>query len=520
VESFNASRYLVERRVAGGDGHKTAIRVRDRSLSYEELLERVVGAAAGLRELGVRPEERVVLVLFDGAEFVATFLGAMWIGAVPLPLNPLLPGGDLARSAADSRARVAVISVERLGHARDLVAGAPELRHLIVAGDGELLEVDTVDLHRYGPLMTAAREAAAYETWEESPGFWLCTSGTTGRPKLAMHRHVDLRLVAEGYAREVLEIGAHDRCVSVAPMFHAYGLGNSLVFPFSVGAMAILEPTRPPSAALVADLVRAERPTLFFSVPTFYAALLAADLPKDTFASVRSAVSAGEPLPGDLFSRFGDRFGLEILDGIGSTEMTHIYISNRRGQAQPGSSGMPVVGYEIRLVDESGQEVAAGVPGQLRVSGASAATGYWCRSQETRRSFEGEWFRSGDMYVRSQDGRYAYLGRADDMFKVGGEWVAPAEVEAVLIDHPGVLEAVVVGRPREDGLLEPAAYVVPVPDAELDDVALAQHCSDRLAGFKRPRAVVVVDQLPKTAMGKIKRSAVREWAHGAPVAVA
>ncbi|MBD0283422.1 MAG: AMP-binding protein, partial [Thermoleophilaceae bacterium] len=232
------------------------------------------------------------------------------------------------------------------------------------------------------------------------------------------------------------------------------------------------------------------------------------------------AVSAGEPLPGDLFSRFGDRFGLEILDGIGSTEMTHIYISNRRGQAQPGSSGMPVVGYEIRLVDDSGQEVPAGVPGQLRVSGASAATGYWCRSQETRRSFEGEWFRSGDMYVRSQDGRYTYLGRAGDMFKVGGEWVAPAEVEAVLMDHAGVLEAVVVGRPREDGLLEPAAYVVPVRDAELDEVALGQHCSDHLAGFKRPREVVVVDQLPKTATGKIKRSAVREWAHGAPVAVA
>jgi acyl-coenzyme A synthetase/AMP-(fatty) acid ligase len=262
VQSFNASRYLVERRVAGGDGQKTAIRVRDRSLTYEELLERVIGAAAGLRELGVRPEERVLLVLFDGVEFVATFLGAMWIGAVPLPLNPLLSGGDLARSAVDSRARVAVVSVERLAHARDLVAGAPELRHLVVAGDGELLEVDTVDVHRYGSLMTTAREAAAYETWEESPGFWLCTSGTTGRPKLAMHRHVDLRLVAEGYAREVLEIDAHDRCLSVAPMFHAYGLGNSLVFPFSVGAMAILEPTRPPSAALVADLVRDERPTV------------------------------------------------------------------------------------------------------------------------------------------------------------------------------------------------------------------------------------------------------------------
>jgi benzoate-CoA ligase len=292
----------------------------------------------------------------------------------------------------------------------------------------------------------------------------------------------------------------------VAPLFHAYGLGNSLAFPFSVGATAILEPTRPPPPALVADLARAERPTLFFAVPTFYAALLAAELPEDTFASVRTAVSAGEPLPSDLFRRFGDRFGVEILDGIGSTEMTHIYISNRRGLAQPASSGMPVVGYEIRLVDESGQEVPAGVPGQLRVSGASAATGYWCRSQATRRSFEGEWFRSGDIYVRSEDGRYTYLGRVDDMFKVGGEWVAPAEVEAVLMEHAGVLESVVVGAPREDGLVQPVAFVVPLPDC-------------RLAGFKRPRRVVVIEKLPKTATGKIKRAVVREWAReGAPVA--
>lgn len=462
--SFNAGRYLVEQRVADGDGQRTAIRVQGRSLTYEQLLEQVVGAAAGLRELGVRPEERVLLVLFDGVEFVAAFLGAMWIGAVPLPLNPLLPGGDLALAAADSRATVAVMSVEGLASAPDLVVGAPELRHLVVVGEGETPEAGKADVHRYASLMAAAREVAAYETWEDSPGFWLCTSGTTGRPKLAMHRHVDLRLVAEGYAREVLEIERDDRCLSVAPLFHAYGLGNSLVCPFSVGATAILEPTRPPTPALVADLVRTEAPTLFFSVPTFYAALLAAELPQDTFAPVRSAVSAGEPLPGDLFTRFSDRFGVEILDGIGSTEMTYIYISNRRGQAQPASSGMPVVGYEIRLVDDGGQEVPAGVPGQLRVSGASAATGYWCGSQATRHAFEGEWFRSGDMYVRSEDGRYTYLGRADDMFKVGGEWVAPAEVEAVLMDHPGVLEAVVVAAPRQDGLLQPAAYVVPVPN--------------------------------------------------------
>jgi benzoate-CoA ligase len=520
VRSFNASRYLVERRVAEGDGERTAIRIHGRSVKYGELQELVLGAAAGLRELGVRPEERVVLVLLDGLEFVATFLGAMWIGAVPLPLNPLLPGRDLALSTADSRARVAVMSGDRLATAADLAAGAPELTHLVVARDHDMPEPIAVQVHQYAPLMTTPQEVAAYETCEDSPGFWLCTSGTTGRPKLAMHRHVDLLLVAEGYAREVLEIERDDRCLSVAPLFHAYGLGNSLAFSLSVGATAILEPTRPPTPALVAELAQAERPTLFFAVPTFYAALLAAELPEDTFASVRVAVSAGEALPARLFTRFADRFGVEILDGIGSTEMTHIFISNRRGKAQPGSSGTPVAGYRIRLVDDDGHEVQAGVPGQLRVSGASAATGYWCRAAATRQSFEGEWFRSGDMYVRNQDGSYTYLGRADDMLKVGGEWVAPAEVEAVLIEHPGVLEAVVVGAPRKDGLVQPIAYVVPKPDCALDEAELAQHCHRRLAGFKRPRRLVVVDALPKTATGKIKRNAVREWAQDALGALA
>lgn len=523
MEPFNAVRYLLQRHVVAGAGQRSAIRIQGRSLTYEEVFEGVIGAAAGLRELGVRPEERVLLVLFDGVEFVTTFLGAMWIGAVPLPLNPLLPGGDLALSAADSRARVAVVSTRRLAGAPDLVGGAPELRHLVLVPEGDMPEPlrTGVEVHAYAPLMTGGRDAAAYETWEDSPGFWLCTSGTTGRPKLAMHRHIDLRLVAEGYAREVLGIHQDDRCLSVAPLFHAYGLGNSLAFPFSVGATAVLEPTRPPTPAFVADLVRAEGPTLFFPVPTFYAALLAAELPEDTFASVRTAVSAGEPLAAPLFTQFRDRFGIETLDGIGSTEMTHIYISNRRGQARPGSSGMPVVGYQIRLVDDVGQELPAGVPGQLRVSGASAATGYWCRARTTRESFEGEWFRSGDMYVRSQDGSYTYLGRADDMFKVGGEWVAPAEVEAVLMDHPAVLEAAVVGAQREDGLVHPVAYVVAKPDSELDVAEVAQHCRDRLAGFKRPRRLVVVESLPKTATGKIKRPAVREWAQkGVPAVVA
>lgn len=497
MESFNAAEYFLDRHVAAGNGQRLALRIRGRSLTYADLLAAARGAAAGLRELGVRPEERVLLVLLDGPEFVATFLGAMRIGAVPVPANPLVPGPELAAIARDARARIAILSGEKAALAAELAAGAPELRHAL-AGD------------EVASLLAATGRGDPYPTWEDSPGFWLCTSGTTGRPKLAMHRHVDLRHVAEGFAREVLAIEPDDRCLSVAPLFHAYGLGNSLAFPLSAGAAAILEPTRPPSPALVAEIVATERPTLFFSVPTFYAHLLAAELERETFASVRQAVSAGEALPAELFERFRERFGVEILDGIGSTELTHVFISNRSGEARPGSSGTPVGGYRIRLEDDEGNEVAPGTPGHLLVSGATAATGYWCRTAETRRTFLGDWVRTGDVYVRSEDGFYTYLGRSDDMLKVGGEWVSPFEVEAVLAEHPGVLEAAVVGHENRAGLTEPVAYVVAAPGGTLDGDSLAEFCRGRLAGYKRPRRVVVLDALPKTATGKIRRTELRE----------
>jgi benzoate-CoA ligase family protein len=333
-----------------------------------------------------------------------------------------------------------------------------------------------------------------------------------------MHRHVDLRLTAEGYARDVLQLTPEDRCFSVAPMFHAYGLGNSLTFPLSVGATAVLEPTRPPTPARVLEVLGRERPTLFFGVPTFYAALLAAELPADCFGSVRLAVSAGEALPGDLYCRFLERFGVEILDGIGSTELTHIYLSNRPGEARPGTSGYPVSGYRVRLEDDEGNDVGAERPGQLCVAGASLASGYWCRTDATRERFCGEWFRTGDMYTRSEDGFYTYLGRVDDMLKVGGEWVSPAEVEGVLVEHPDVLEAAVVGVSR-DGLVKPVACVVATRDHVLDVAELLEFCRIRLAGFKRPREVLVVDELPKTATGKIQRTKVRSLAEATQIGV-
>jgi benzoate-CoA ligase len=490
-DPFNAADYLIDRHAREGRGEHIAIRVGGESVTYEELAWRVATTAGALASLGVRAEERVVMVLFDGTDFVCTFLGAMRLGAVPVPLNPLLPAEDLGQAAADSRARVAVIAAERAEVLSTLADAAPELVHL------------AVDL-------TSDSDEPQFDAWEDSPGFWLCTSGTTGRPKLVMHRHVDLRVTAEGYAREVLGIRADDRCYSVAPMFHAYGLGNSLSFPLAAGATAVLEPKRPPSPELAAHVLRTERPTLFFAVPTFYAALLAADLPDDTFESTRLAVSAGEPLPASLCEDFERRFGVEVLDGIGSTEMTHIYISNRVGRVRPGSSGTTVSGYRVLLEDEQGKPVPADTPGHLLVAGESLASGYWCRTDATRQRFHGEWLRTGDMYSASADGFYTYLGRADDMFKVAGEWVAPAQVEAVLIEHPDVLEAAVVGVPATDGLVKPVAVVVPTPGRDVDPDALIEKCRGRLAGFKRPREVVVVDALPKTATGKIVRSKIEE----------
>jgi benzoate-CoA ligase family protein len=513
VEPFNASWYLLDRRLEAGDGGRAALRASGTDVTYAELHELVCRVAAGLRGVGIRPEERVALVLFDTVELVATFLAALRIGAVPLPLNSLLPGRDLGLTVAESRARVAVVSSAREALAAELAEGAPELERVIVVGERGVPALVRVNVGSWDELAAADPGGGEpYHTWDDSPGFWLCTSGTTGRPKLAMHRHADLRITAEGYAREVLDIRPEDRCFSVAPLFHAYGLGNALGFPLSAGATAILEAARPPRPDRVAEVVQAEQPTLFFAVPTFYAALLAADVPETTFASVRHAVSAGEALPAELFTRFLDRFGVETLDGIGSTEMTHIYVSNRAGRCRPGSSGTVVGGYRLRLTDEGGDEVPQGTPGQLWVAGESAATGYWCRTDATRQSFHGDWFRSGDMYVESEDGFYSYLGRADDMFKVGGEWVAPAEVEAVLIEHPDVLEVVVVGAARGDGLVETVACVVPVPAGTIDSEALVEHCRSRLAGFKRPRRVLVLDELPKTATGKIQRGVLRERA--------
>lgn len=510
MAEFNAADFLLDRHVREGNGDRLAVLAPGRTLTYGELTEEVHRVAGGLAGIGVRPEERVMLCMVDGIELLTGILGAMWLGAVPVPVSTMVTGPELGNVLADSRARVLCVSDEFSAAAKTAIESAPEVTDVVLdRADPSAFSI-LVRTHDWAELSTS-EDSPAYRTCPDSPALWLYTSGTTGQPKGAMHRHASIRAVCETYGSQVLGVRADDRCFSVAKLFFAYGIGNSLFFPLSAGACSILDPTRP-SPHGVAEKVRTARPTLFFGVPTFYSALLASDLPDDTFSSVRQAVSAGEPLPAVIFERFRERFGVEILDGIGSTEALHIFLSNRPGQAVPGTTGVAVPGYDIELRDTDGAlPVEDGQPGELYVRGPSTAVGYWSRYETTKRVFQGEWLRTGDSYLRNADGTYTCLGRFDDMLKAGGIWVSPAEVEQRLLQHPDVAEAAVVAAPDADGIDKPVACVVAAAGREIDERALIEFCREGLASFKRPRAVVRLAELPKTATGKIRRTVVREF---------
>jgi benzoate-CoA ligase family protein len=509
---FNASTYLVDARLAEGAGDRVAVRRGDETLTYAQLCRLTAEVAAALRALDVRREERVLFVMSDGVELLAGILGAFRAGAIAVPVSTMYNGAELGGILADSGARTLVVTAEFATAAAGAIPAATELAQVVVVGDVDV-PVPT-GVRRYGwAEFLAGGSAAAGDpapTTDDSPALWLYTSGTTGTPKAAMHRHANIRHVVESYGKQVLKIGPEDVCFSVAKMFFAYGIGNSVFFPLSVGAGTVLEPRRP-SPGVVAEVMARHRPTLFFSGPTFFAALLASELPADTFGSVRTSVSAGEALPPALYARFTGRFGVDILDGIGSTECLHVFISNRTGDVRPGTSGLPVPGYDVELRNSSGVVTGAGAPGALYVRGASIASGYWCRTDATRAVFQGEWLRTGDTYVRTPDGYYACLGRDNDLLKAGGIWVSPSEVEDRLLQHPAVAEVVVVGVPDADGLDKPVACVVPAAGQTVDAEELIAFCREGLASFKRPRAVLVVDALPKTATGKMQRYRVREF---------
>jgi benzoate-CoA ligase family protein len=519
---FNAAEWLVARHAMSTPERLaiTAVGLDGtvRTFSYGELDEAVRRFAAALIASGVRPEERLLLCMGDTPELLTAFLAGLRIGAVPVPVSTMLKPKDIAVLARDSRARLVALSSE-FSELAPAVGGLLDLTDVVLLTDDSeaaLPEVEHTRVRDWDSFVAAGADfleqtATPYPTVEDSPAFWLYTSGTTGTPKAAMHRHGSLRDTAETYARDVLAIGPDDVTFSVAKFFFAYGLGNTLTFPFSVGASTVLDRSRPSPAGTL-RILRDFRPTLFFGGPTYYAALLTAGLPHDAFTSVRACVSAGEAFPAALFERFTSTFGVEMLDGIGSTEMLHIFISGRPGRTRAGSTGEIVAGYEAKIVDDDGNPVPDGTPGNLFVRGSSAATGYWCRMETTRLVFQGHWVRTGDTYVRSADGYYSSLGRTDDIIKAGGIWVSPTEVEERLRQHPDVVQVVVVSVPDESGLDKPVACTVLSPGAAATVDDLVAFCRAGLAAFKRPRNVLVFDELPTTATGKLQRFRIRELA--------
>lgn len=509
---YNAATWFVDRHVVEGRAARLAVIHESGRLTYGDVAAGANRLGNALRRLGVRREQRVVLLLHDSAQFVWSFWGALKIGAVPIPTNTLLKPHDYEYMLRDSRAEVAIVSEPLAPALAAARSRAPALRHVVVAGRAAAGDLSYDDL-----VGAESPELDPADTTKDDVAFWLYTSGTTGTPKAAVHLHHDMLVCCETFGRHVLEIGPDDRTFSVAKLFFAYGLGNALYFPFHVGAATILFPGRP-EPAKVFEVITRERPTLFYAVPTAYAAMLQVPDAGRTYdlRSVRLCISAGEPLPKAIYERWLERFGIEILDGIGSTELCHQFIANRPGRVRPGSSGTLVPGYEARIVDDAGRDLPAGEIGNLLVSGDSACACYWNQHERTKQTFQGEWVRTGDKYTRDADGYFWYAGRGDDMIKAGGMWVSPAEVEGALVEHPAVVEAGVVGAAGADELVKPVAFVVlargqapgPALEAELQGFV-----KQRLAHYKYPRWIRFVDELPKTATGKIQRYKLREIAN-------
>jgi benzoate-CoA ligase family protein len=491
---------LVDRHVEEGRGDRPALYLAQRWLSYADLQELANRAGNALRdEVGIQPEQRVAILLPDGPEFVAAFLGAMKIGAVPVPMNTAARPAELRFMLEDSRARAVVAH-----HSLDVSDYSRDIRVLSVGADAARGSF-------HAALDRAAPTLEAFGTGVDEPCYWLYSSGTTGRPKGVVHLHGDMLACVAPYAKEVVSIEPDDVTFSVARLFFSYGLVNSLFLPLLAGASSVLTAERS-DVAHTLDVVRRYRPTLFFSVPTSYAQLCSAldgsvDRP---FDSVRLAISAGEPLPEPLYARWTALTGVEVLDGLGSTEVGYIFCSNRSGQVRPGSSGVLIGDHQARIVDEAGWDVPDGATGELWVKAASTALHYWNQREKTTQTFCGAWLRTGDRYFRDADGFFWYQGRADDVFKVSGQWVSPLELESCLLSHPGVLECAVVGALDDTGLMKPKAFVVRRPGADVTAAELQALAKERLQPYKYPRWVAFVDELPKTASGKVQRYLLRD----------
>jgi benzoate-CoA ligase len=510
---YNFAADILGRNLAAGRNDSPAFVDPRGTWTYGTLADRVERFGHVLRSLGIRREERILLALLDTIDWPTAFLGSIKAGIVAVPVNTLMTEDDYRFMLADSRARVLVVSEELYPKFANLVGSCPDLAHVIVSG------AQAHGHARFEDLITGAKsEPVTAPTTRDDMCFWLYTSGSTGKPKGAVHTHADLKLTDDLYAGPILGITDKDVCYSVAKLFFAYGLGNAMTFPMSAGATTILLPDRPTPDA-VAALLKQHRVTVFYAVPTFYAAFLAsAAAPQREATSMRLCVSAGEALPPDVGRRWSERYGVDILDGLGSTEMLHIFLSNRPGDVKYGTSGKPVPGYDMRLVDDDGEVIKSrGEMGELQVRGPTSAIMYWNNREQSRATFLGEWTRSGDKYIEDDNGYFVYCGRRDDMLKVGGIYVSPFEVEGALQSHPDVLEAAVVAWPDEEQLIKPKAFVVlKAPDQACDEKstadlarALQEHCRQKLAVYKYPRWIEFRRDLPKTATGKIQRFKLR-----------
>ena len=502
---YNAATTFVDENIVQGRGKKTAIYYQDQQITYQEVFERVNRTGNALKALGIEIEHRVLLILPDSPEFVFSLFGAIKIGAVPIPTNPWMKSSDYQYLLNDSRARAVIVHESILPEIEKVQDLCRYLGHVLVVGKqtGKALSYDSL-------IGKASDKLEAEPTNKDDVSWWGYTSGSTGSPKGAVHLQHDMITITDQFVKPVLGMREEDICFSASKLFFAYGLGNSLYFPFRFGASTVLWPERPDPEKIL-QVIEKYKPTFFFSVPTLYARFLRVEKPYD-LSSIRIYLSSGEPLPPTLFHQWKEKFGTELLDVVGSTEATHDFLANRPGRAKPGSSGEVTPAFEAKIVDGEGHDVPVGEIGNLLVKGDANAPYYWNKHEQTAKTMLGEWLKTGDTYYRDEEGYYWYCGRSDDMFKVGGMWVSPIEIENTLLEHPAVLEAAITGQADKDGLIKPRAYLVLKNEFQPSDQLkeeLQSLVKNKLAPYKYPRWVDFVDDLPKTVTGKIQRFKLR-----------